>query len=204
MSRVVIEHRITDYPNPIYKFASSIKYPEYKWDDISTEENHVYDMIRTMLYRYGLDVKNYGKASWNPFGAIIKKGDTVVIKPNWVEDKIVDATKMNTFYHTHGHHRYGINNVPYAVNITGLGTAFERQDFLRKMVTTMYRFALKKAKVVFFENSENMQLFIDERIIRKEQAKLLNGAGVNLDRFSLLTYPQDCDETRLLCPSVVA
>lgn len=87
MSRVAIEHRITDYPNSIHKFAPSIKYPEYRWDDISIEENHVYDMVRTMLYRYGFDVNNYGKESWNPLGAIIKKGDTVVIKPNWVEDK---------------------------------------------------------------------------------------------------------------------
>ncbi len=85
-----------------------------------------------------------------------------------------------------------------AVNITGLGAAFEGDGFLRKMVTEMYRFALKKVEVVFFENSENMQLFIDERIIRKEQAKLLNGAGVNLERFTLLPYPQVCEETRFL------
>lgn len=86
----------------------------------------------------------------------------------------------------------------YAVNITGLGTAFEGQGFLRKMVTTMYKFALRKAKVVFFENIENQQLFIDERIIKPEQAKLLNGAGVNLERFSLLPYPKDDEEVRFL------
>ncbi len=91
-----------------------------------------------------------------------------------------------------------LKKIPYAVNITGLGTAFERQGFLRKIVTTMYKIALKKAKVVFFENSENMQLFIDKRIIRKERAKLLNGAGVNLDRFGLVPYPKDCEETRFL------
>lgn len=91
-----------------------------------------------------------------------------------------------------------LRKVPYAVNITGLGTAFEKSGILRKAVTAMYRFALKNAKVVFFENSENMQMFIDERMIRKEQAKLLNGAGVNLERFGLLPYPQDCEETRFL------
>ena len=91
-----------------------------------------------------------------------------------------------------------LKTVPYAVNITGLGTAFESRGFLRKMVTAMYKFALRKAKVVFFENFENMQLFINEQIIRKEQAKLLNGAGVNLEQFSLLQYPQDGEETRFL------
>lgn len=91
-----------------------------------------------------------------------------------------------------------LKKIPYAVNITGLGTAFQQQGFLRTMVTTMYRFALKKAKTVFFENSENMQLFVNKRIICKKQAKLLNGAGVNLDRFSLLPYPKDCEEIRFL------
>ena len=91
-----------------------------------------------------------------------------------------------------------LKNIPYAVNITGLGTAFQGKGFLRKMVTVMYKFALKKAKVVFFENKENMQLFIEEKIIRKEQAKLLNGAGVNLDRYSILPYPEDNEETRFL------
>lgn len=91
-----------------------------------------------------------------------------------------------------------LKKIPYAVNITGLGTAFQRDGFLRKMVTAMYKFALKKAKVVFFENAANMQLFIDEKIIRREQAKLLNGAGVNLDRYNVLPYPEENGETRFL------
>ena len=88
--------------------------------------------------------------------------------------------------------------VPYAVNITGLGTAFEGKGLLRKMVTAMYRFALKKAKVVYFENAGDMQVFIDDRIIKKEQTKLLNGAGVNLEKYKVQPYPDDIDETRFL------
>ena len=88
--------------------------------------------------------------------------------------------------------------IPYAANITGLGTAFQKKGMLRTLVTTMYKVSLKKAKIVFFENSENMQIFLDEQIIRKEQACLLNGAGVNLEHYSLFEYPTDCDTTRFL------
>lgn len=88
--------------------------------------------------------------------------------------------------------------IPYAVNITGLGTAFQKQGALRKLVTAMYQVSLKKAKVVFFENCGNQQLFIDEKIVRPEQTCLLNGAGVNLEQFSYLEYPQDTEETRFL------
>lgn len=85
----------------------------------------------------------------------------------------------------------------YAVNITGLGTVFERGGMLRRVVTMMYRFALKKAKVVFFENSGNLDLLVSEKIIRREQACLLSGAGVNLDRFSVQAYPAN-DEVKFL------
>ena len=48
-----------------------------------------------------------------------------------------------------------VKNIPYAVNITGLGTAFHKDRKLRKLVITMYKAALKRAKIVFFENIES-------------------------------------------------
>ena len=89
-------------------------------------------------------------------------------------------------------------HVPYAANITGLGTAFQNEGMLRKFVTILYRVALKKAKVVFFENAENQQIFLDTGIIHKEQACLLMGAGVDLERFSYKPYPSDGNTTRFL------
>ena len=84
-----------------------------------------------------------------------------------------------------------IKKVPYAINITGLGTAFERDVILRKMVTMMYKVSLKKAKIVFFENSENQGIFIDEKIVTQNQTCLLNGAGVNLDYYTYSEYPHN-------------
>ena len=81
--------------------------------------------------------------------------------------------------------------IPYAVNITGLGTAFQKQGFLRKLVVFLYKIGLKKAKVIFFENSANRQLFIDEGIAPEGKCCLLSGAGVNLDRYPLVPYPVD-------------
>ena len=91
-----------------------------------------------------------------------------------------------------------ILRIPYAVNITGLGTAFQKQGMLRKFVTALYKISLRKAKVVFFENCENQQIFIDEHIIPRRKTCLLNGAGVNLEHFSYQEYPQDTDEVRFL------
>lgn len=80
--------------------------------------------------------------------------------------------------------------VPYAVNITGLGTAFENGGLLKKIVTVMNKAACKEAKVVFFENEGNRQVFIREKIVKEKQTHRLNGAGVNVDKYQVADYPQ--------------
>lgn len=81
--------------------------------------------------------------------------------------------------------------IPYAANITGLGSALQKKGFLRGMLISMYTRALKKARVVFFENVGNRQFFLDEGIIPMERACVLSGAGVNLQHFSYAPYPKD-------------
>lgn len=77
-----------------------------------------------------------------------------------------------------------LNGVPVINNISGLGTAFVRGGFLRKIVQSLYRFALFRSRWVFFQNDDDRVLFVDEGIVREEQTLLLPGSGVNLDHFS--------------------
>ena len=81
--------------------------------------------------------------------------------------------------------------IPYIVNITGLGTAFQNNNWIRKLCVFLYKLSLKNARAVLFENKENLQIFIDESIISKSQSKLLNGAGVDTEYFCLQEYPKD-------------
>ena len=83
-----------------------------------------------------------------------------------------------------------IFNVPYAVNITGLGSAFENGRILKNIAALMNKIACKKAKVVFFENEENRQFFVREHIVKEKQTYRLNGAGVNLERYHVTPYPK--------------
>lgn len=91
-----------------------------------------------------------------------------------------------------------LRKIPYAVNITGLGTAFQKHGALRRLVTMLYRAALKKAKVVFFENVENMRTLLHEGIVRENQCCLLNGAGVNTDHYAHAPYPAEESPVRFL------
>ena len=68
--------------------------------------------------------------------------------------------------------------IPYAVNVQGMGTAFEKPG-LRQVASTLYREGCKGARVVFFENKSDAEYFTDHKIIRQDLAFVLPGAGVN-------------------------
>lgn len=80
--------------------------------------------------------------------------------------------------------------IPFCANVQGLGTAFQRKG-LAQFVTILYRTALKKAKVVFFENEGNAKEFIDRKILPREKITVLPGAGINLECYPLKAYPEN-------------
>lgn len=81
--------------------------------------------------------------------------------------------------------------IPYVVNITGLGSTFQNNGFIKKMIIYLYKLSLRKVKNVFFENEENKNIFINYGIIPEDTAVLLNGAGVNLEDFRYEEYPKN-------------
>lgn len=91
-----------------------------------------------------------------------------------------------------------LKRIPYAINITGLGTTFQNDGMLKKFVTAMYKASSKKVKVIFFENIENLEVFVNLGIVKKENTQLLNGAGVNLDKFAFKGYPENSETVKFL------
>lgn len=75
----------------------------------------------------------------------------------------------------------GVSALP---NVSGLGTAFINPGPLSVLVGTLYRIAFAKCPVIYFQNSDDGDLFIRRKIVRSAQVRLLPGSGVDLDRFS--------------------
>ena len=80
--------------------------------------------------------------------------------------------------------------VPYVANITGLGSAVENGGIMQKFTVLLYKMAFRKVQKVFFQNEENMQFFIDNKIAIKKHG-LLPGSGVNLKKFAYEDYPEE-------------
>ncbi|MHB9307173.1 glycosyltransferase family 4 protein [Fusobacterium polymorphum] len=73
--------------------------------------------------------------------------------------------------------------IPYVTTITGIGSLFQKNNLLVKLVKKIYSFSLKKAKCVFFQNKSNLEFFKTNKMI-EENYKIVNGSGVNLEKFS--------------------
>lgn len=78
--------------------------------------------------------------------------------------------------------------IPYVANITGLGTAVENPGLMQKVSLVLYKFGLKNANKVFFQNTENRDFMIKKRVVKKSY-DLLPGSGVNINRYTVTEYP---------------
>lgn len=83
--------------------------------------------------------------------------------------------------------------IPVIANISGLGTAFLRDNWLTRVATVLYRLALRPARVVFFQNAEDRELFLQRGLVTPQQAVLIPGSGVDLDYFRPTECAPDAD-----------
>jgi len=85
---------------------------------------------------------------------------------------------------------------------TGLGYIFSN-SLLRSFVQTRLRPALKKNISSWFLNSDDQQLFIEKKLVKKEKTFLLPGEGVDTDRFYPTPYHHRPGITFLLIARII-
>ena len=88
--------------------------------------------------------------------------------------------------------------IPVINTVTGLGTAFLRGGPLQTIVQTLYRVALRYSPRVFFQNPDDLDLFVSRGLVRLEQAGRLPGSGVDLDHFEVAPMAQGPAQVFLL------
>lgn len=78
--------------------------------------------------------------------------------------------------------------------IAGIGSVFLddsiKARLVRSVLTTEYRYAMRKCPAAFFQNEDDEQVFRHYRIITKQKTVRLHGSGVNLDKFQVSPLPK--------------
>ncbi len=68
--------------------------------------------------------------------------------------------------------------------ITGLGYVFtEQTPIIKKIVSILYKISLKANNKVFFQNPDDRDLFIQEKLIEENKSIIVHGSGVDLDHY---------------------
>jgi glycosyltransferase involved in cell wall biosynthesis len=83
-------------------------------------------------------------------------------------------------------------------NIAGLGAVFIKGGWLAQLVRRLYRSALGRSAKVFFQNPDDLQLFIDGSLVQAEVTELLPGSGIDLHRFAVAPMPTANSKFRFL------
>lgn len=78
--------------------------------------------------------------------------------------------------------------IPYINNVTGLGSVLNKTGLIRTFIMTLFKMAYRGAACVMFQNSTNMQLALESRMIKGDY-QLIPGSGVDTERYPLQPYP---------------
>lgn len=73
--------------------------------------------------------------------------------------------------------------IPVINNVAGLGIAFLKRNWLNALLRSLYRLAFARSAKIFFQNADDLALFVAERVVDPARAGLLPGSGVDLDWF---------------------
>lgn len=107
-------------------------------------------------------------------------------------DLLFATTIKPVIYGCMAAHMAGVPGI-YAT-ITGLGYAFEKDNFVKKIIgkisAVLYRQSLRYANGIFFQNKDDYQVFIDNKILKASSPVFFaRGTGVDTSFFSPASFP---------------
>jgi glycosyltransferase involved in cell wall biosynthesis len=74
--------------------------------------------------------------------------------------------------------------VPTITNITGIGPLFASKSFLYRIARILYKFVLRSTKKIFFQNMDDMNLFLEHNFAKPSVVERIPGSGVEYDYYA--------------------
>jgi glycosyltransferase involved in cell wall biosynthesis len=93
--------------------------------------------------------------------------------------------------------------IPVVNNVCGLGTVFLKNDLLSAMAMMLYRISFRFPKKVFFQNPDDLKLFLNKKLVPKDSVDLLPGSGIDLEKFKPVSFQRNQKFTFLLISRLI-
>ena len=88
--------------------------------------------------------------------------------------------------------------IPVINNVTGLGDIFDTDNLTSKIVKILYKISFRFPKKVFFQNDDDLKIFLENKLIDKKLCDRLPGSGVEIERFTPEKLIKTDDKIRFL------
>ena len=134
-------------------------------------------------------VKNLERKGKNPFADLFLIREYYRIYKSIQPDMVFTYTIKTNIYSAIACRLAGI---PIVCTVNGLGTAFDNPSGITyRIVKMLFRFAFKKVKAVVFQNRDDREFFVKQKIIGSLKGQLVNGSGVDLLKFRCTPVPEE-------------
>lgn len=78
--------------------------------------------------------------------------------------------------------------------VTGAGYAFTatttKAKLIKSVMSFLYKQAFRCADKVIFQNGDDLKQFTESKLVKKEKCHVVNGSGVNMEKFAVVPYPE--------------
>lgn len=93
--------------------------------------------------------------------------------------------------------------IPTINNVCGLGTVFLKNNLVSAVAVALYKFAFRFPKKVFFQNSDDLALFLEKNLVPAKSADLIPGSGIDLNYFQPMEFKRNDSFTFLLISRLI-
>lgn len=94
--------------------------------------------------------------------------------------------------------------IPVVNNVCGLGTVFLKRNLVSFIAISLYRISFRFANKVFFQNPDDMKLFLDKKLVQAKSVDILPGSGIDLKRFRPTAFKRNDKFTFLLISRLIS
>lgn len=94
--------------------------------------------------------------------------------------------------------------IPVVNNVCGLGTVFLKSNLVSFIAISLYRISFRFADKVFFQNPDDMKLFLDKKLVQAKSVDILPGSGIDLKRFRPSIFKRNNKFTFLLISRLIS
>lgn len=93
--------------------------------------------------------------------------------------------------------------IPTINNVCGLGTVFLKDNLVSKIAIALYKVSFRFASKIFFQNPDDLKLFVSKKLVKEEAVDIVPGSGINLRHFQPVSFKRNDTFTFLMVSRLI-